>query len=87
MVTNWYLFAKSLLNLIDKNVSIEHVLTPGNQTMREKRETLPGTMTHLAGGIVKGVRSWRVFQTPCHALAARGKNMLVSDGGTIISIF
>lgn len=57
MVTNWYLFAKSLLNLIDKNVSIEHVLTPGNQTMREKREMLPGTMTHLAGGIVKGVRS------------------------------
>lgn len=54
---NWYLFTKSLLNLIDKNVSIEHVPTPGNQTMREKREMLPGTMTHLAGGIVKGVRS------------------------------
>lgn len=57
MVMTWYLFTKSLLNLIDKNVSIEHVLTPRNQTMREKRETLPGTMTHLAGGIVKGVRS------------------------------
>lgn len=46
---NLYFFAKSLLNLIDKSVSIERV-----QTMRERRATLPGTMAHLAAGFVKG---------------------------------